>query len=723
MKIIVKTTYIETVHSETSRCSDGHYKQCDYTNSINIYADSDQLSVIVAKEITNFINEHTNHGNDKVWDWSYKGIATEETDVVLTKKLIALLGSQSFEQSEDSVACNVLLNKIATTIYNKHNSDISTLKHKQSEIHKKYLRVSEKSKANFAIKTFYENETHYPVNLKMPDFDEYLLDFAMNADNIDFLDYLISIGANTVSNIDTFALWLCEKGKFEHLNLFVNLKEKKLEKSNFWHLQENESYKDCGFGDKLTINFLLNTISHNKLELFFEYGKLPNGQYPLRLWDRRSNSSCTYVGSFALSKSNNETIKVLAENNIKFFYWLNELDERCFKDNELADLFLRKAPTDSLYTLLKAGRTDYIKELIKMNCYDFSDVELSKFRQFFKPENDYIIQSLATKSNRCLSKKISEPRKTFSDPFGYVMVDSVIETYIKLKRFNFAEQLFEVSNKNEIISSDSGRLLFTLCKYDIKFESNHFKEILLQFILEDDLKGLLCIAVASDNQNLLNLLIPKVKDINFPIPESISYLHNHTCFGLSEFGAIYKNIDKEYKTGTLLHLIVGSGRCLSIELIQLLINNGIDKFKKNHLGKVAFDCLRSGKANDSQAKELAEILYVEGCDICYNNGDLFYFLRNTELPVVKRFENYTNNGINAINAYEANDNEALEFFISCGAKIETLKKEVELKYNKKKSKIQPNTTEFIDTSPTQKELDDMYRDAFDGFDDAVWNID
>ena len=133
--------------------------------------------------------------------------------------------------------------------------------------------------------------------------------------------------------------------------------------------------------------------------------------------------------------------------------------------------------------------------------------------------------------------------------------------------------------------------------------------------------------------------------------------------------------------------------------------------------------MRSGKANDSQAKELAEILYVEGCDICYNKGDLFYFLRNTELPVVKRFENYTNNGINAINAYEANDNEALEFFISCGAKIETLKKVVELKYNKKKSKIQPNTTEFIDTSPTQKELDDMYRDAFDGFDDAVWNID
>ena len=721
MKIIVTSTYAETVQSTTTRCSDGHYKQCDYTNSINIYADSDQLSVIVAKEITNFINKHTNHGHDKVWDWSYKGTSTEEINVVLTEKLIALLGSQSFEQPEDSVACNVLLNEIASTIYNKHNSDISALRRKQSEIHKKYLRVSEKCKANFVIKMFLENETHYQVNSKMPDFDEFLLDFAMNADNIDFLDYLISIGAKTVSNTDSFTLWLCEKGKFEHLYQFVNVKEKKLEESNYYNSQKNEYYKDCGFGDKFIVNFLLNTIAHNKPELFFEFGKLPNGQYPLRLWDRNSNPSSTLIGQYALSKSNNETIKVLADNNIKYFYWLNKLDERCFKDDELTDLFLKKAPTDSLYTLFKAGRTDFIKKLIEMNCSDFSEVELSKFRQFFIPENDYIIKSIASKTTLSLAKRIYEPRETYSYlPMENFMVDSVIEIYMKQQRFHFAKQLFEISNKNEEVTSyDAGRLLFKLCKYDVELGANDFKELLLEYIKEDDLTKLMSIAFFENNPHLLKFIVPKVKDVNSPVHKYIGH------FGLAnpKQSYSYHRKDKDSKDGTLLHSMVSFGKCLSVELIQFLINAGVDITKSNNDGKVAFDCLRSGKTNDSQAKELAEILYVEGCDICYNNGDLFYFLRNTELPVVKRFENYTNNGINAINAYEANDNEALEFFISCGAKIETLKKEVELKYNKKKSKIQPNTTEFIDTSPTQKELDDMYRDAFDGFDDAVWNID
>lgn len=711
MKIIVKSTYIETVSSTSSRCSDGHYRESQSTNSINVYSDSDKIAVSEAKIITNFIDEHTYHETDKVWDWSYEGASTEEIDLELTNKLINLIGTQSFEQPEDNEACNVLLNAITATIYNKHKSNILVLKNKQSEIHKKYLRVSEKCKANFAIKTFYENEKHYPVNSKMPDFDEFPLDIARLANSIKFLDDLISKGACFVSDPQIFSLWLCNKGRFEYIDLFTSIKEIKLKESNY--VYNNEYYKNYGYGDKLTTCFLLNTIVNNRLDLFFEYGKLPNGKYPLRLCENNhSESLSTSIGHLALSKSSNETIKALADYDKEFFYSSKELAEGCFKDNELADFFLRKAPTDSLFTLFKSGRTELIKELIELNCFDFSEVELTKFRSFFKPENNYIIKYLAVQTSKPLTKKVYKQFHSYGED---EFVDSVLEQYIQLKNFLFAKQLLDISNtKEKISSSDACRILFILFKNDDKFEAIEFKRVLLDFISEEDLFSLMIISWMVQNEQLFIFLIPLIKDINAPINQN-----NFKSFGIKISSSIIETF-RNNKDGSFLHLIAASGIRFNHEQFQKLINTGIDKTIKNSEAKVAYDCISFRGFGDSLIYYLREMLYIEGCKICYPDGTL---MSNSNLPIVKKFKNYTEKGIDAVTAYKTNNKEALDFFISCGAEINRLNVEVESEIKRKKSKNISQHTELIDTSPTQKELDDMYRDAFDGNPDAEWNID
>lgn len=705
MKIIVKETYNEWVNPGRYRSSDGSYHSSEITRSVNVYANSECISVITARTIDNFVNNHTSRESDKVWDSSYEGEFTEKFSLDLTKKLIDILGNKTSIEPEEPEECDTLLNSIATETCKKHLASVSDWRKEKLNIDNKYLLESKQSKARFAIKSFYENEKYYLVNSKMPDFDEFLLDFAMNADNIDYLDYLISIGANTVSNVDSFTLWLCEKGKFEYIDLFMGL--------------EKVNINEKGYGDEFSINFLLNTIVHNRPELYFKYGKLPDGKYAKTLCKNRfSDSFSTSIGQVALKQSSNATIKALADKNIEFFYlrWSKELEEGCFKNIELTDLFLKKAPTDSLYTLFKVGRTDFIKELIEMNCFDFREVELSKFRQFFKPENDYIIKSLAAKTTRCLTKRIYEPRETSSYfPMEHFMVDSVIEIYIKQHRFQFAKQLFELSNKNEKVTSyDAGRLLFMLCKYDVELESNDFKELLCEYITEDDLTKLMSISFFENNPNLLKFIVPKVKDVNSPIHKYIGH------FGLANptQSYSYHSKDEDSKDGTLLHFMVTSGNCLSIELIQFLLNAGVDKTIKNSEGKVAYDCINF-KFNDSQIQNLQEMLYVEGCNICYSNGTLYCVAK---LSIVEKFKSYTEKGINAVIAYKTNDKEALDFFLSCGAELESIKAVVESE--KRKKEITEDSSNYgYDDSYTEQDLRDMYRDAFDGFEDAEWNID
>ena len=710
MKILVKKVQNE-FKKGSGRCSDGWHVDVNYENTVKIFSDSEKIKLSLSKVIIDFINSHTSSYDDREFGGWSGDKSFENFNMDLAIEFKSALKDEYVEISELDEECPYLLNSIAKKIIESHRLAISELKNKHSIIYQNYLTDLDISKAEIARKTFYSNECIYDTNELIPDFNEFPLDIARQCNDPEFLDYLISKGATSVKDSLIFLLWLCEKGKFEYIELFTSFEKIKLKASSYVH--NNEYYKDYGYGDKLTITYLLNTIAYNKPELFFKYGKLPNGKYPLRLCENKHSEGFSIsIGQFALSKSSNETIKTLADYDKEFFYSSKELAEGCFKDNELADLFLRKAPTDSLYTLFKAGRIELIKELIEMNCFDFSEVELSKFRPFFKPENNYIIKYLAFQTSKPLTKRGYKQFYSYGED---EFVDSVIEQYIQLKNFLFAKQLFDISNtKEKVSSSDACRILFILFKNDDKFEAIEFKRVLLGFISEEDLFSLMIISWMEKNEQLFIFLIPLIKDINTPINQN-----NYKTFGIKISNSIIETF-KNNKDGSFLHLIAASGIHFSHEHLQKLLNAGIDKTIKNSEGKVAYDCISFRGFGDSLIYYLQEMLYIEGCKICYPDGTL---MSNSNLPVVKKFKNYTEKGINAVTAYKTNNKEALDFFISCGAEINRLKAEVESEVKRKKSKNLSQHTEFIDTSPTQKELDDMYRDAFDGFDDAVWNID
>lgn len=712
MKIHIKK--VQAVYGKGGgRCSDGWYTQVNYDNTVEIFSDIETIKLSLCKLIIDFIERHTNSDTEREFGgWSEDDNSYVKIfDLDLSEEFKSKLQNQEIIISEIEAECPFLLNSIAKNTIKLHESIVKELKGKQSVIYNKYVADLEDCKIETAKRTYYSNKNIYDINEIMLDFDLYPLDIAKQSDDLDLLNFLVSNGANKVSNVQNFASWLCDKGKFEYLELFTDLKKIKLRASSYVH--NNDYYKDYGYGDKLTISFLLNTIAHNKLELFFKYGKLPNGKYPLRLCENNySESFSISIGQFALSKSSNETIKTLVDYDKEFFYSSKELAEGCFKDNELASLFLRKAPTDSIYTLFKAGRTELIKELIEQNCFDFSEVELSKFRPFFKPENNYIIKYLADQTSKPLTKKIYKQFYSYGED---EFVDSVLEQYIQLKNFLFAKQLFDISNtKEKISSSDACRILFTLFKNDDKFEAIEFKRVLLDFISDEDLFSLMIISWIVQNEQLFIFLFPLIKDINAPINQN-----NFKSFGIKISNSIIE-IFRNNKDGSFLHLIASSGIRFSHEHFQKLIDTGIDRTIKNSEGKVAYDCISFRGFGESLIHYLQEMLYIEGCKICYPDGTL---MSNSNLPIVKKFKNYTEKGINAVTAYKTNNKEALDFFISCGAEINRINAEVESETKRKKLRNMSQNTEFIDTSPTQKELDDMYRDAFDGNPEAEWNID
>lgn len=717
MKIIVKNTFEDKVASTSSRCSDGHYRSSTYTKSINVYSDSETITVSIAKIILSFIDKHTRHETYKVWDWSYEGAYSEKFNSELTDKLIVLLESSDIIKASDNEKVDILLNDIALNIYNQHLSIVSDLGKEQEEIQKKFQLEKEKCNANFAIKSFYASELQYHLNKTMLDFGEFPLDIARISGDIEFLDYLIGKGAISVKDSNIFAEWLCEIGKFEYLDLFVDLAKIKINKN--------------GDGDKVSLSFIFYSIVHNKLELYYEYGKISSNEFIDRICYNGPKSPRwkVGVGQIAVNYSNNTTINELFKLHKLSFYTSNRvLDNYCFRDKKTTIFFLNELFADSVFGLLYWDKKELLNDLIQTNISDFSKIYLSSFREFFKPENNYIIELLASKNSYSLTKLINEenndliPLRCRYDRES--MQYSVIENCVIQKNTDLAKKLFSISYKKEKIESfDACRLLFVLYEYDEDIETEDFKETILKLIETDDLMKLAGVACIEGNLNLLKFLIPQIKDINSHIEI------DPPLFGLQLYNWTYFS-EMKYKNGTLLHLLLVAGAsilkgCMKLELSKILLNAGIDISIKDESGKVAFDYIKYNDTylvRDSQKNELIEILFTQDTKICSKDGSLLSIFENTKIPQVERFKSYRANGLSPIEAYKKNNKEALNFFLTCGAELDSLKSSVEDK-KRRNVIIRVKSNHSYGDSYSEQELRDMHRDAFDGFDDAVWNID
>ncbi|WP_372650404.1 hypothetical protein [Draconibacterium sp.] len=736
MKVIVKSTYNENVSSTSSRCSDGHYRQSEYTNSINVYTDSNQITAFHAKILVEFINKHTHHGSDRVWDWSYNGASNENYDADLTKNLIELIGINKIEECKTEEECNVLINPIAAKIHDAHNLFISELNTKQLEIEKEYQIIAEKSKANIAIKTFYNNESLYPINERIPDYREYPLDMAMLGDNIDFLEYLLGKKAKKVQDSYVFASWLCKKGKFEYLHDFIDLSKLKLVRVGD-SIREDER-KDSWFTEYL----LFYTIVNNRLDLFKKYGQDKFNKRITEIYFKEDFSSHRTsffsVGQVAVKYSNFDVIKNLSQNFYDFYIRVgdggfysnkkNVLDENCFRDKETAFFFIQKYTTDSIYALFYWNRTEFLAEIIKSNAFDLSKIVLSSLGDFFTPENNSILFNLASINSHSLIQK-PDAESNIATCFNnnpWRLKNSVLENCAVNKNFDLFSILFELcTNREEITGFSACQLLFKICKFDENNEAIKLKELVFQYINEDDVMSLAGTACIENNLNLLRFLIKHIGNINEQVKIEPS------SYGNEKYNGLIKSISEEYKKGTLLHLSLVAnpnrpGRWLSIELIQILLNAGIDIEKKDASGKIAFDYIKycySYRDDVSQRNELVNLLYIDEVNICNKNGELIYLFQDTGLPIVEKYNDYISSGLSPIKAFENNNKDVIDFFISCGADYDTLKSAFEWEKRKKEINNDNSDTEYPDTSYTEQELRDMYRDAFDGFDDAVWNID
>lgn len=107
MKIHVISTYHERI-TGSGRCSDGWYRSSEYTNSVKIFSDTENINVTTSEIIYEFINSHTEKGTcDKVWDCSYEGSSTEESNLNMTSKLSLLL------EKEQTVLVKLLMNVLS----------------------------------------------------------------------------------------------------------------------------------------------------------------------------------------------------------------------------------------------------------------------------------------------------------------------------------------------------------------------------------------------------------------------------------------------------------------------------------------------------------------------------------------------------------------------------------------------------------------------------------
>jgi hypothetical protein len=384
---------------------------------------------------------------------------------------------------------------------------------------------------------------------------------------------------------------------------------------------------------------------------------------------------------------------------------------------------------DSIFGLLYWGKNEILQGLIESNNINFSNIYLSSLREFFKPENNSIFEFLASVNSFSLIKLL--PRTNNCEFVPYIYRDrwatiypsgnSVLESCLIQNNFILFSKMFSVCIEKESIESyDACRLLFMVYKYNESQEVEDSLPLLLKFISPTDLRMLLGVACILENKRLIDYLITRIQDIDVPFDIE------PTLFGLETYSGQAKKITQEYKRGTLLHLWLIthsalSGTCLNYETIEKLLTSGLDKTIKDESGKVAFDCITY--RDFSNKNELLKLLYFEGIKICENNGNLRAIFQNVELPIVETFKSYIKSGINAIEAFRTQNKELLSYFISCGADINTLKEILESEESRKMEIDKDTNSSGYDDSYTEQDLRDMYRDAFDGFDDATWNID
>lgn len=734
MKIYVKSTYDESI-TGSGRCSDGSYRTSRITCSVKVYSDTEMIKVTTSEKITNFIEIHTETENDRVWDSSFKGASTETYDINLTKDLSFLLDSENATVCEIIDDCPYFLNPIAIKTLKSHKLAITELKNKHAIIHESYLKELEVCKALIAKASLYSSESAYDLNQLMPDFNMYPLDVARVSDDSDFLEFLLSKGATKVVDSYRFAEWLCKIGKFEYLIDFVDLTKLQLIRvGSSIDYGQQKNYR-------LTQSILYYSIVNNRLDIFKEYG---SGRFNKDISEvnfsktNQNYYSLNYisVGLIAVKHSTLETIKELYGKctffeNIKSNYGSTKtiLSEHCFRDYDTAYFFLDKLPVDSIYAMFYWNKIELLQSFIISEKFNLGNIYLSAFSEFFVQENNFIIEQLANINSFSLIKILNKNHNDFIPSCWrdnmVLMNESVLEKCASCKNFVLLRKIFSICiEKEKILSFDACRLLYTLYKYDENEEAEDLKQLIVKFIDPDDLMKLLGVACMKINLRLLKFLITQVDNINAPIDMEL------TLFGLVNYKGFVDSIVNNYKNGTLLHLALVAnpnlpGRWLNIELIKILLNADVDKSIKDESGKLAFDYIKNcyNNRDDSlQKKELVEMLYIEDVKVCSKKGKLIELFKGTELPIINKFESYLSSGINAVIAYKKDNIEALNFFLSCGAEIESLKEEFE--FEKRRIEITEDYTNYdYDDSYTEQELRDMYIDAFDGNPDAEWNID
>lgn len=736
MKIHVISTYHERI-TGSGRCSDGWYRSSEYTNSVKIFSDTENINVTTSEIIYEFINSHTEKGHDKVWDCSYEGSSTEESNLNMTSKLSLLLEKEQAIACEIIDECPFLLNQIAIKTVESHNLAIANLKKRSAIIHANYLEELEICKAIIAKEAFYSSENAYSLNQLMPVFDAYPLDIARISNDPEFLEYLLLRGATKVEDSYKFAEWLCKIGKFEYLINFVDLTKLQL-------IRADSSVSNNQLNNyRLTECILYNSIIQNKLDVFYKYGR---DLFKKEISEVNFNEinqkyyihNYKSVGILAVEFSNIETVKELYgkcsffENvKINFGYTISVLSKYCFRDYETAYFFLIKLPVDSIFAMFYWNKIDLLRSFIDSKEINFGEIPLVYFSNFFVQENNHIIEKLARVNSSSLINILKNNNHNFI-PTSWcndkeLEKESVLEKCLSQKNFILLNSLFSIClTKEEIMSYDACRFLYKLYKCDATEDVNDLKEQTFKLIETTDLMKLLAVACIEINFKLIDYLTTQVDNINAPIDIE------PTSFGLEAYKGRTNNIIKDYKNGTLIHLTLvanpnQSGRRLNIDVIKKLLDAGVDKSIRDESGKYAFDYIThcyNYKDNILEMRELVEMLYIEDIKICSSKGELISLFKNTKLPIVNKFESYLSSGINAVNAFKTDDKEVLSFFLSCGADIESLKEEVE--WEKRKFELNYDNTNngyYDDESYTDQDLRDMYRDAFDGFSDAEWNID
>ena len=320
------------------------------------------------------------------------------------------------------------------------------------------------------------------------------------------------------------------------------------------------------------------------------------------------------------------------------------------------------------------NKIELIESFIKLNIEQLNKIYLANLYEFFSGEYNSIIEHLARISSFSLIKIPNSINGNLEIPKS-----SVLDQCTFKKNFDLLTKLFSICiEKETILSFDASRLLYNLFKYfevEDLMEFNDFINKVLEYIEKEDLMKLIGVSCIRTNLKLLRFLTGKVNNIN------ASFDLEFTAFGLVDTERI-DFIGKQYKNGTLLHLSLIAnphelGHSLDIELIKFLLNAGVDKTIKDESGKLPFDYIISGKLfYDSYLhhKELMQLLYVDEIKICSKEGVLIRIFQELELENVKKFKKYSLVGVTAVNAFKKGNKEALDFFLSCGAVLETLKK-------------------------------------------------